>query len=99
MMIFLACEMSAIVQQFEHSLVLPFFGIGMKTDLFQSCGCDNVLLFTELRRILGKDQQDTIGLRCQSDGYMEVLGQHSYMSFGDQLKSQIASIYLGIVSL
>ena len=27
----LACEMSA-------SLALPFFGIGMKTDLFQSCG-------------------------------------------------------------
>ena len=34
----LACEMSAIVQSFEHSLALPFFGIGMKTDLFQSCG-------------------------------------------------------------
>ena len=34
----LACEMSAIVWDFEHSLVLPFFGIGMKTDLFQSCG-------------------------------------------------------------
>ena len=33
----LACEMSAIVQQFEHSLALPFFRIGMKTDLFQSC--------------------------------------------------------------
>ena len=33
----LACEMSAIVQQFEHSLALPFFGIGMKTDLFHSC--------------------------------------------------------------
>ena len=32
------CEMSAIVQQFEHSLALPFFGIGMKTDIFQSCG-------------------------------------------------------------
>ena len=32
------CEMSAIVQWFEHSLVLPFFGIGIKTDLFQSCG-------------------------------------------------------------
>ena len=28
--------MSAIVQLFEHSLALPFFGIGMKTDfLFQ----------------------------------------------------------------
>ena len=26
------------VRYFEHSLSLPFFGIGMKTDLFQSCG-------------------------------------------------------------
>ena len=34
----LVCEMSAIGQQFEHSLALSFFGIGMKTDLFQSCG-------------------------------------------------------------
>ena len=34
----LACEISAIVRSFEHSLALPFFGIGMKTDLFQSCG-------------------------------------------------------------
>ena len=34
----LACEMSAIVRYFEHSLALPFFGIEMKTDLFQSCG-------------------------------------------------------------
>ena len=33
----LACEMSTIVQQFEHSSPLPFFGIRMKTDLFQSC--------------------------------------------------------------
>ena len=30
----LVCEMSAV----EHSLALPFFGIGMKTDLFRSCG-------------------------------------------------------------
>ena len=34
----LACEMSTSVRWFEHSLALPFFGIGMKTDLFQSCG-------------------------------------------------------------
>ena len=33
----LASEMSAIVRYFEHSLALPFFGIGVKTDLFQSC--------------------------------------------------------------
>ena len=29
----LTCEMIAIVQLFEHSLVLPSFGTGMKTDL------------------------------------------------------------------
>ena len=34
----LVCEMTAIVWLFEHSLALPFFGIGMKADLFQSCG-------------------------------------------------------------
>ena len=33
----LACEIRAIVLLFEHSLSLPFFGIGMKTELFQSC--------------------------------------------------------------
>ena len=33
----LACVMSVIVWLFEHSLGLPFLGIGMKTDLFQSC--------------------------------------------------------------
>ena len=26
----------SVVQEFEHPLALPFFGIGMKTDLFQS---------------------------------------------------------------
>ena len=31
----LVCEMSAIER---YSLALPFFGTGMKTDLFQSCG-------------------------------------------------------------
>ena len=34
----LACETSTIVWEFEHSLALPFFGIGMRTDLFQSRG-------------------------------------------------------------
>ena len=33
----LAYEMSAFVWLFEHSLSLPFFGIGMKTDLYHSC--------------------------------------------------------------
>ena len=31
--ILLECEMSALVGQFEHSLALRFFGIGMKIDL------------------------------------------------------------------
>ena len=34
----LVCETNAIVQSFEHYLVLPFFGIGKKTELVQSCG-------------------------------------------------------------
>ena len=34
----LSCEMNAIVLYFEHYLALLFFGIGMKTDIFQSCG-------------------------------------------------------------
>ena len=36
--ILLAGEMSAIVWQSEHYLVLSFFGIGMQTDFFQSWG-------------------------------------------------------------
>ena len=28
------CEMSVVVRYCEHSLALPFFGTGMKTDLF-----------------------------------------------------------------
>ena len=34
----LVCEMSAIVWYFEHFSAVTFFGIGMKADLFQSCG-------------------------------------------------------------
>ena len=34
----LTCEMSVIVQRFDHFLALPFFGNGMKTEIFQSCG-------------------------------------------------------------
>ena len=33
----LACEMSAIVLWLENSLILPFFEIGMKINIFQSC--------------------------------------------------------------
>ena len=35
---FIAGEMSTIVQQFEHSLSLPFWGIEMKTNVLQSHG-------------------------------------------------------------
>ena len=30
----LTCEISAVVQRFEHSLALPLFGIRMKTNIF-----------------------------------------------------------------
>ena len=35
--ILLACEISTILWQFEHSLAFPFFEIRIKTELFQSC--------------------------------------------------------------
>ena len=34
----LACEMSEFVWQFENSLVVSFFEIRIKTDLYQTCG-------------------------------------------------------------
>ena len=34
----LGCEIGTIMWKFEHSLALLFFGSGMKTDFFQSCG-------------------------------------------------------------
>ena len=34
----LGCEMGTIMWKFEHSLAWLFFGSGMKTDFFQSCG-------------------------------------------------------------
>ena len=37
-MTLLALEMSVIVWWLAHSLVLTFLGIGMRVDLFQSCG-------------------------------------------------------------
>ena len=37
-LILLASKMSAIVWELKHSFALPFFRIGMKIDLFQSCG-------------------------------------------------------------
>ena len=37
-MTLLSWETSAIVQWLAHSLVLPFLGVGMRIDFFQSCG-------------------------------------------------------------
>ena len=60
--ILLACEMSAIAQQFEHSLVLPFFGIGMKTDLFQEPEAEEIkLMFSGYKYFLhGSDWKDSL---------------------------------------
>ena len=47
----LGCEMSTIVC-FEHSSPLPFFGIAMKTDLFQNLNNGEVLLNKEYQLII-----------------------------------------------
>ena len=49
----LACEMSTIVQQYEHSLALPLFGTGMKTDLFQFCVADILSAALQQHCLLG----------------------------------------------
>ena len=54
--------MSAIVRQLEHSLVLPFFGIGMKTDLFQEPEAEEIKsIFSEYKYFLhGSDWRDSL---------------------------------------
>ena len=44
----LAWEMNASFWWFEYSLALPFFGIGMKIDLVQSCGPCQGLKFADI---------------------------------------------------
>ena len=39
------CEMSAVVQYFEHSLALPFFGIGMKADFSSPVATNEISKF------------------------------------------------------
>ena len=57
-----ACEMSATMRQFEHSLALPFFGIGMKTDQWNIVG----------RNIIDKFQ------KVKVDGHRTGKGQFSF---------------------
>ena len=44
----LACEMSAIVQEFEHSLALPFFEIGMKATFYSPVATAEFSIFAEI---------------------------------------------------
>ena len=44
----LAHEMSTTVQQFEYSLALSFFGIGMKTDLSSPVATGEISKFGEI---------------------------------------------------
>jgi len=46
--------MSTIVQWFEHSLLLPILGIGMKTGLFQSYGHCLVSRFADMLSVVDK---------------------------------------------
>jgi len=45
----LAYEMSATMRQFEHSLALPFFGIGMKTDQWNIVGRNIIDKFQKVK--------------------------------------------------
>ena len=75
--ILLACEMSAIVQQFEHSLALPFFGTGMKTDLFKSCGHCWVSRFAGILSAVVQQWLHGIGVASGREEKPQVQGQRN----------------------
>ena len=61
----LACEMCAIVQQFEHSLTLSF-RTGIKTDLFQFCEtlfCLHVWVLVKTLSTLPRENLEYISLK------------------------------------
>ena len=73
----LVCEMTAVVQWFEHYLTLPFFGIGMKTDLFQWA----LLSFPNLMAYLENSAVPTAEF-SKFDGILSAaLSQHHLLGF------------------
>ena len=62
----LVCEMSAIVQQLEYSLSLPFFGIGMKTDLMTRCFQLHMLKELAVQFWRKKNHFNPFSLKCKA---------------------------------
>ena len=46
--------MSAIVEQFEHSLALPFFGIGKKGNAKECSNCRTIALISHASKVMLK---------------------------------------------
>ena len=78
----LACEMTAIVWKFEHSLALPFFGTGMKTDLFQSCGNEPTSLHLQCLCSVHQGQPNFLGL--QNTEYLSHFSWHPRPHYAPQ---------------
>ena len=62
----LVCEMSAIVQQLEYSLSLPFFGIRMKTDLMTRCFQLHMLKELAVQFWRKKNHFNPFSLKCKA---------------------------------
>ena len=58
----LVCEMSATAQSFEHSLALPFFGIGMKLTFSSPVAIAEFSLFAGIL-IAALSQYHLLGLK------------------------------------
>ena len=69
-MTLLACGMSAVIQQFELSLALPFFGTGMKTDPaftehLLHCTLDTLSWTLDSYRLVGeRSRRKSIEFKC-----------------------------------
>ena len=92
----------------EHSLALPFFGIGMKTNLFQSCShCWLVLIQQEWKELyLKKNLKNIIclqwiGYLCTSSGViLKIFNNWNQMPLQDRLvTSQNGPGWKGLVEL
>ena len=100
----LACEVSAIVWQFENSLALPFFRIGMKTDLFQSCGhCWRVNLHKESKRhiyiYLNNDRNKRWDKKMENyTRLMDLKKQYSANNYTNWSNLQVASVSIPAVT-
>ena len=85
----LACEMSAIACQFEHSLALPFFGIELKTEVF-IINCSKAILLHSFYQLINNSQSNSsIHSQLDSEECLSIHLHLSFISYSNATKSDL----------